>query len=286
MPFKYSVCKSVNKCFPIPVHPFNLENEGKKTYAQWQFEKGEETVRFYLDKVTKEDIFKDKVVLDIGCGAGGKTLYYASLGAKKVYGLDIVERYLKESNDLANKKGLSNQFEFVLGNAANLQFEGNYFDSIIMNDAMEHVNEPLKVLNECHRVLKPSGKLYINFPPYFHPFGAHLSDAIGIPWVHLFFDEKTLIQVYKDLVKEFHDGKQRINFRISEDENDAEYFSYINRMTIKRFKKLLIHTDYSIFYYNEIPLRECFKSLSQLPVFKEGFVKMVVCILEKQQKLR
>lgn len=286
MPFKYSVCKSVNKCFPIPVHPFNLENEGKKTYAQWQFEKGEETVRFYLDKVTKEDIFKDNVVLDIGCGAGGKTLYYASLGAKKVYGLDIVERYLKESNDLANKKGLSNQFEFVLGNAANLQFEGNYFDSIIMNDAMEHVNEPLKVLNECHRVLKPSGKLYINFPPYFHPFGAHLSDAIGIPWVHLFFDEKTLIQVYKDLVKEFHDGNQRIDFRISEDENGAEYFSYINRMTIKRFKKLLIHTDYSIFYYNEIPLRECFKSLSQLPVFKEGFVKMVVCILEKQQKLR
>jgi len=70
MGVKVSVCKAINKLFPLPVHPFNLQNEGVKTYAQWQYEKGEETLRFYLEKVTKEEMFKDKVVLDIGCGAG------------------------------------------------------------------------------------------------------------------------------------------------------------------------------------------------------------------------
>ena len=60
-----------------------------------------------------------------------------------------------------------------------------------MNDAMEHVDEPEKVLDECYRILKKDGKVYLNFPPYNHPYGAHLSDAIGMPWVHVFFSRKT-----------------------------------------------------------------------------------------------
>ena len=36
-------------------------------------------------------------VLDLGCGAGGKSLYYASLGAKMVVGVDIVSDYENES---------------------------------------------------------------------------------------------------------------------------------------------------------------------------------------------
>jgi ubiquinone/menaquinone biosynthesis C-methylase UbiE len=282
MGFGTSACKIVNRMFPLPVHPFNLQNQGLKTYGEWQFEKGRETIRFYLDKVSLDEMFKDKIVLDIGCGAAGKTLYYASQGAKKVYGIDIVTRYEKDANKLAKEKGLENRFEFVLGDASKLDFEDNFFDVIIMNDAMEHVDEPLKVLNECYRVLKKGGRLYLNFPPYHHPFGAHLSDAIGVPWVHLFFSDKTLVSVYKDLVKELPDGKERISFRISTDESGREYFSYINKMTVKRFNRILKSTHYNVLYYNEIPLRGFLKPMAVVPGIKEGFVKMVVCILEKK----
>lgn len=275
------LCKTLNKLFPLPVHPFNLQNEGKKTYAQWQFDKGWDTIKFYLDKVTEEQMFKDKVVLDIGCGAAGKTLFYASNGVRFIYGIDIVERYEAEANLLAQEKGLSDRFKFILGDAASLPFEDNYIDVIIMNDAMEHVDNPLEVLNECHRVLKPGGRLYLNFPPYYHPFGAHLSDAIGFPWVHLFFSEDTLIKVYKSLVAPLPDGDERISFRISRDEKGREYFSYINRMTIKRFKKILGKTDFKVHYYKEVPLRNMLKPLANIPILKECFVKMVVSILEK-----
>lgn len=281
MRISVSICKALNKLFPLPVHPFNLQNEGIKTYAEWQYEKGEETIKFYLEKTTLEEMFKDKVVLDIGCGAGGKTLYYASEGAEKVYGIEIVEYYEEEANALAKKKGLEDKFQFVLGDAANIPFEDGFFDTIIMNDAMEHVDEPLKVLNECYRVLKKGGKLYVNFPPYYHPFGAHLSDAIGFPWVHVFFSDETLIKVYKDLVKDLPDGMKRINFRISKDENGKEYFSYINRMTIKRFNNILKETKFNVSYYREVPLRDFLAPLAKMPGFKEGFVKMVVAILEK-----
>ena len=277
-----ALCKKMNKLFPLPVHPFNLQNQGVKTYSQWQYEKGIETIKFYLEKVTTEEMFKDKVVLDIGCGAAGKTLYYASLGAKKVYGIDVVPRYEKEAYSLAKEKGLEDRFCFILGDASNMDFEDNTFDVIIINDAIEHVSEPLKVLNECHRVLKKGGRIYLNFPPYHHPFGAHLSDAIGFPWVHLFFSTSTLIEVYKDLVKDLPDGKERIDFRISKDSSGKEYFSYINKMTIKRFNRILSQTDFNVLYYREVPLRNILKLPAKLPLLKECFVKMVVCILEKK----
>jgi len=123
--------------------------------------------------------------------------------------------------------------------------------------------------------------LYVNFPPYYHPYGAHLSDAIGFPWVHVFFSDETLIKVYKDLVKDLPDGMKRINFRISKDENGKEYFSYINRMTIKRFNNILKETKFNVSYYREVPLRDFLAPLAKMPGFKEGFVKMVVAILEK-----
>ena len=113
-------------------------------------------------------MFKDKKVLDIGCGAGGKTLFYASQELKRVWGIEVVEHYEEEANALAKEKGLEDKFEFVLGDAANIPFDDD-FHTIIMNDAMEHVDEPLEVLQECYRVLKPGGRLYVNFPPYYHP---------------------------------------------------------------------------------------------------------------------
>ncbi|MCX7748926.1 MAG: class I SAM-dependent methyltransferase [Clostridia bacterium] len=281
MSFKVNLCKSLNKMFPLPVHPFNLQNQGVKTYSEWQFEKGLDTIKFYLEKVSTDEMFKDKVVLDIGCGAAGKTLFYATQGVKKIYGIDVVERYERDANKLAKEKGLLPQFQFVLGDAANLQFEDGFFDSIIMNDAMEHVDDPMGVLKECYRVLKPGGRVYLNFPPYHHPYGAHLSDVIGFPWVHIFFSDRVLTKVYRELVSTLPDGKERINFRISKDQNGQDYFSYINGMTIKRFGKIIKATDYKVSYYREVPLRGILKPLAVMPLVKEGFVKMVVSILEK-----
>lgn len=161
--FKKNICKLVNKLFRLPVHPFNLERDGIKTYAEWQFEKVAETIKFFLEYSTVEEMFKDKTVLDVGCGAAGKTLYYASCGVKKIYGIDIVPKYKEESVVLALDKKLIDRFEFVLADVSKLPFEDRTFDTIVMNDAMEHVSKPVEVLNECHRVLKPKGILYIIF---------------------------------------------------------------------------------------------------------------------------
>ena len=272
---------ALNKLFPLPVHPFNLQNDGVKTYAMWQYEKGADTIKFYTQRYSPEEMFRGKDVLDIGCGAGGKTMYYASLGAGSITGIDVVEHYREEAEALAGQLGYGGIFTFVCGDAANMSFPDCSFDTVIMNDAMEHVADPEAVLAEVSRVLKPGGRLFVNFPPYNHPFGAHLSDLIGIPWVHVFFSDKTLIKAYKILCRPVPDGDRRISFRISRREDGTEYFSYINKMSLKRFKKIRESAPLRTEYYSEVPLRSFLAPLARLPLFKEYFVKMAVCVFVK-----
>ncbi|ATO50475.1 class I SAM-dependent methyltransferase [Brevibacillus laterosporus] len=282
MSLSSSLLIALNKMFPLPVHPFNLANDGKMSYTEWQFRKGDQTIQFFLPFHSQEEMFKNKTVLDIGCGGGGKTCYYATFGPEKIIGIDIVPHYAEEGNAFAREKGLDNIASFMTGDASKMLFEDETFDTIIMNDAMEHVDNPEKTLEECFRVLKKGGHLYINFPPYYHPYGAHLSDAIGFPWVHSFFSEQTLIDAYRKLVQDLPDGEDRLGFRISKRPDGSEYFSYINRMTIRRFRNIQKGVHYPAVYEKEIPLRNVVANLAKTSLFREYFVKMVVCVYQKK----
>ncbi|AUM64055.1 class I SAM-dependent methyltransferase [Brevibacillus sp. 7WMA2] len=282
MSLSSSLLIALNKMFPLPVHPFNLANDGKMSYTEWQFRKGDQTIQFFLPFHSQEEMFKNKTVLDIGCGGGGKTCYYATFGPEKIIGIDIVPHYAEEGNAFAREKGLDHIASFMTGDASKMLFEDETFDTIIMNDAMEHVDNPEKTLEECFRVLKKGGHLYINFPPYYHPYGAHLSDAIGFPWVHSFFSEQTLIDAYRKLVQDLPDGKDRLGFRISKRPDGSEYFSYINHMTIRRFRNIQKGVHYPAVYQKEIPLRNVVANLAKTSLFREYFVKMVVCVYQKK----
>ena len=273
---------AANRLFRAPVHPFNLRSAGEKSYAQWQFDWGEKTIEFFLARYTADEMFRDKVVLDIGCGAAGKSLYYASLGAKKVFGLEILEHYRAEAMALAEEKGLTDRFEFVCGDSAAMPFPDGIADTVIVNDAMEHVSRPEETLREILRVLKPGGRAFINFPPYYHPMGAHLTDAIYIPWVQCFFPDKVLIEAYEQRVRDLPDGAERVSFRISKNAQGEEYFSYINKMTIRRFRDILQRLELTPEYWHEAPLRSFLAPLAKFPPTREAFVKMAVCVLKKE----
>ena len=278
--FGAAVLNLIDRFFKKPVHPFNLRNESDMSYADWQYEKGADTLKFYLEHYTVEDMFQDKRIVDFGCGEGGKTVYYASLGAKDATGIDIFPEYAEQSMRFAEKKGCRN-FRFLLGNAADLDLPDDTYDTVIMNDFMEHVSVPEEALHEALRILRPGGRAFINFPPYYHPYGAHLSDAIAMPWVHVFFSEQTMIEVYKDRVKDLPDAADRIALRFTRGADGKDHLTYINKMTIRRFEGILDRLGIEPEYYHHTPLRAWMAPLAKLRLFREPLNKMVTIVIRK-----
>lgn len=66
-------------------------------------------------------------------------------------------------------------------------FKKNFADEIHMYHVLEHLSEPLAVLEELHRILKPGGKLYIRVP-HFSSLGAFTDITYKRPFGFLSFD--------------------------------------------------------------------------------------------------
>jgi len=101
---------------------------------------------------------KSGVLLDLGCGLGYLTRYFSKLGIKAV-GVDISRGRIK----FAKEKVLSSG-SFILADGVKLPFREGFFNTVVLNDVLEHVpyNLAKPMLNEVERMLKASGKLYIS----------------------------------------------------------------------------------------------------------------------------
>ncbi|NER47640.1 MAG: class I SAM-dependent methyltransferase [Symploca sp. SIO1A3] len=96
-----------------------------------------------------------KKLLDLGCGAGENSVYFAKKGAHCVaadYSPGMVEVAIKLA--AANNVDI----EGCTANAMALDFPDNTFDLVYASNLLHHIPEPKIALQEMHRVLKPGGK--------------------------------------------------------------------------------------------------------------------------------
>ena len=71
------------------------------------------------------------------------------------HGIDILSEEKVDSFINFNKVNLEE---------SELPYETNYFDAIIFTHVLEHLNNPLSLGNEINRVLKKSGRIYVEAP--------------------------------------------------------------------------------------------------------------------------
>ncbi len=112
-------------------------------------------------------------VLDAGCGVGWGTVLLAESGARTAVGMDIDQRALASARARADGKA-----EFVRGDLVALPFDDGTFDLVVCFEAIEHVEQPLQVMDEIHRVLRPGGVVAVSSPnrgvyPAGNPFHLH-----------------------------------------------------------------------------------------------------------------
>ncbi len=94
---------------------------------------------------------KNAKYLDIGCGDGSFLKLVKQMGMEP-HGVDP---FLKKSVQELKIKNVS---------LHDAKYPNEFFDFITLNNVLEHMPNPLKILIECERILKKEGKILVNVP--------------------------------------------------------------------------------------------------------------------------
>ncbi len=98
-------------------------------------------------------------VLEVAPGPGYFAVELAKLGSYHIVGLDISQTFVRIATDNAKRAGVD--VEFRQGNASSMPFDSGSFDFVYCRAAFKNFSEPVRAINEMHRVLKPGGKAVI-----------------------------------------------------------------------------------------------------------------------------
>jgi ubiquinone/menaquinone biosynthesis C-methylase UbiE len=109
----------------------------------------------FFSIVTKQKIPSGKLA-DVGCGIGF-FLSIASKGGFETRGIDLSKDAIKYAKE---KFGLNVQ----QGTLEDISLPADHFDVVTCWEVVEHLDDPIKFLNEIKRILKKDGLLFISTP--------------------------------------------------------------------------------------------------------------------------
>lgn len=170
--FNILECSSCKNHFTDPVpnnidkyYPKKYRNYGRITFFLLNF--------FYKYNVKNwiKQLGDNKSVLEVGCGTGFMLSVFKKNGWK-VFGIERNELVAKKAKELYNINVSSKNIKDI---------KGEKFDLILLFNVLEHVNDPISVINECSKKLNKNGQIVIKVPN----FDSWQSKILGKHWFHL-----------------------------------------------------------------------------------------------------
>lgn len=180
--------------------------EGNKTDLQW-YEWSAKTLLNLIKKAYPGDSrsFERSCVLEVGSGPIGIVSF---LEANKRYAIDPLCDYFSSQKQLIEHRNENVIYQQARGEK--LGFSNGYFDLVIIDNVIDHVQNTKSVMEEINRVLKPKALLFLSVnlhPPYgaiIHKLASSLRIDKGHP--HTF------------TISKIRDFLQHYNFRLKFDE--------------------------------------------------------------------
>lgn len=193
----------------------------------------------FYERIGGLKVFKDKTVLDLGCGDGEDSLEISKY-AKSVVGVDI------EKNSLWSKRKKKN-LKFKTAPAEKLPFKTNSFNALFLKDVIHHVADMEKTLKEIKRVTTKDALIILIEGNRYNPlFFIHMTKIHG---------HEHLSQThFKSLIKKYFPKARFEHF-------ESHYIPFLSlKMTklYKSFEKMLSRISvlkpilsYNIAYIND-----------------------------------
>jgi SAM-dependent methyltransferase len=182
-----------------------------------------------------------KDILDLGCGLGSNLVFLCKQKASRITALDIDPATIKSARSILSKNDPQNaaRVDFVPADAARLPFGTESYNAIVSLDTFEHIDDIRGALMECARVLRPGGRLYILFPPFLAPWGAHMVNWIHIPWIQLLFSEPTMLNAARRLEREGAATNNQLPPETHLDLGDGDRIPFVNHISLNDFESAL-----------------------------------------------
>ncbi len=259
------LCLGLNRVFPRRGLP---GRESPRSYFEADMREADEVLAAYAPHLQLDG----NVVLDGGCGLGGKTLHCARLGASYVVGLDNDIQHVNYASEFTDGRKHGN-LTFVVVSLASLPLADGSVDVVLLNAVVEHIlrADLWPALCECKRVLRRGGLLCALFPPWTSPSAAHIYDYIHIPWCQLLFSRRTLVNVLEKMNPAPRYG--RLSY--------IEHFLELNGITIPEFKRLVRKVGLRPLKFHLRMIKKL-QLLSHLPILNRYLASHVVAVLRKE----
>ncbi|MDD4335470.1 MAG: class I SAM-dependent methyltransferase [Desulfotomaculaceae bacterium] len=120
-------------------------------------------------------------ILDIGCGTGAiLSRALSEFAGIQACGIDLSRKMIEKAAEV-----LGPGVQLVVGDSDDLPWPHNFFDLVVCNSSFHHFPEPVKVLNEINRVLKPGGRIIIAEPWWSRPKRFFINMFLNSPFNYL-----------------------------------------------------------------------------------------------------
>jgi ubiquinone/menaquinone biosynthesis C-methylase UbiE len=155
--------EAVSKFYAYGVENFGDFHGGYLNFGYW--EEGNKDYLIAAERLIHKlgDLLKldrDSALLDVACGMGGQDVYLArNFPLKSIVAFDLMAEHLSHAKRRIDHADLAGIIKTKQGTATNLTFNDSTFSHILCVEGIVHFNTRFDFFRECHRVLKPGGRV-------------------------------------------------------------------------------------------------------------------------------